>query len=223
MCGGFWAWRDRAGDLEVCFTGKGPETTAAETLSRVEPTSPPVAWAKQVHSARVLNAVPGICGEGDALVSRERGLAVSVLTADCVPVLLGGSAAIAAVHAGWRGIASGVVPAAVERMGESPRALRAWIGPAIGPCCYEVGEDVASAIAMASDSSAVRPREGGRPHLDLHQAVALQLRAAGVEAVQYFDLCTRCYPEKLWSYRREGAGTGRNRAYIWRRRLSEEV
>jgi polyphenol oxidase len=225
--GGHWVWRARvseptAGTVEVVFAGRGPSPHGREevgaVLGRLEPEPPPVAWARQVHSARVLEARPGECGEGDALFTEEAGVALAVVTADCVPVLLAGPGGVAAIHAGWRGIAAGVVPATLERAspGESPESWRAWIGPAIGACCYEVGEEVAGRIAEASHPGVVVPGPGERPHADLAAAVRHQLEAAGLRDVVTVSACTRCNPERLWSYRRQGKGAGRNVAMIWR-------
>lgn len=216
QAGGHWLWRDRCGEVEVVFTGRGPAGDRDEVLQRVQPGAPPVAWAKQIHSATALPARPGHCGEGDALFTRETGLALSVVTADCVPILLAGPEGLAAVHAGWRGIVEGVVPATIEAAVERPEEWTAWIGPAIGPCCYEVGEDVAARVAGASRPDVVVPGSGERPHLDLQEAVRHQLETAGVREVAAVSHCTRCDAERLWSYRREGRGAGRNLALIWR-------
>ncbi|HSS48045.1 MAG TPA: laccase domain-containing protein, partial [Thermoanaerobaculia bacterium] len=86
--GGFWVWKARQGDIEVRFTGRGPTNDREEILRAIAPEAPPLAWAKQVHSAVTLPAQAGVCGEGDALYTRETGLALSVVTADCVPVLI---------------------------------------------------------------------------------------------------------------------------------------
>ena len=204
-----WVWSDRRGDVEVRFTGRGPAGERDEILAcieRGEPGAPPVAWAKQIHSARVLPAHPGYCGEGDALFGDAPDLALSVVTADCVPVLLAGPNGLAAVHAGWRGLMSGVIPAALEKLGGVETA---WIGPTIGPCCYEVGEEVAEQFPEET----VVP--GPKPHLDLVAAARLQLK--DVEHIRTVGLCTRCAVDKLYSYRREGKEVGRNVAFIWRR------
>jgi YfiH family protein len=217
--GGHWVWRAREGDVEVRFTGRGPtpeSTEREEVLGRIEPDAPPVAWAKQVHSARVLPAHPGHCGEGDALFGDAPALALSVVTADCVPVLLAGPRGLAAVHAGWRGIVGGVIPATLEAAG-ARSGWTAWIGPAIGPCCYEVGEEVAEQVAAASGPEVVRAGPAGRPYLDLVAAARRQLAAAGIEEVRAVASCTRCEADRLYSFRREGKGVGRNVAFIWRR------
>lgn len=227
-CAGGWVWRGGDAVAQVAFTGKGSPPTPQAGLKELDPgrelgQAREVAFLRQIHSAEVRPAAPGRCGEGDALWTRRRGLALAVVTADCVPVLLAAKGAVAAAHAGWRGIVAGVVTAALRSLGTeagfAPSSkVRAWIGPAIGPCCYEVGEDVAEKVAAASEAGVVL-REGRRPrpHLDLQQAVAAQLGAAGVEAVETVPVCTRCAERDLWSYRRDGAGAGRNRAFIWLR------
>lgn len=216
--GGYPVWRARRGNVEVRFTGRGGlprDVERAEVLQRVEPGAPPVAWAKQIHSARVLPARAGACGEGDALFADVSGLALSVITADCVPVLLAGSGGLAAVHAGWRGLVGGVIPAALEAVGGGS-GWTAWIGPSIGSCCYEVGEDVADQVRSASGPEVVLAGAAGKPHLDLVAAARMQLERAGVEEIYSVLDCTRCDAERLYSYRREGKGAGRNMGFIWR-------
>jgi len=221
-------WSDSAGRVEVRFVGRGESKTRDETLAAVEQGAdsdpPPVAALKQVHSARVVRVDgPGFAGEGDALVTAQPGLALSVITADCVPALISMGDAIAAVHAGWRGVVAGVVAAAVDELRTVAAASAngappvAWIGPAIGACCYEVGPDVAAQVVAASGEEVATPGPAGKPHLDVALAVELQLRRAGIAEVRRLGPCTRCEPELLWSYRREGAKAGRNIAYVWMR------
>jgi hypothetical protein len=216
--GGYPVWAASWRGVEVRFVGRGAGGTRTAILARVEGRALPVAQAKQVHSDRVLPGRAGYCGRGDGLWTDRPGLALSVITADCVPVLLAGGGRIGAVHAGWRGVAAGVVERAVAALGADPGEIAAWIGPAIGVCCYEVLEEVAAAVAGASAAGVVAPGAGsdGRPHLDLAGAVRLQLVRAGVPEPRVVLRCTRCDPERLWSYRREGQGVGRNVAYVWR-------
>jgi copper oxidase (laccase) domain-containing protein len=135
LVAGTWVWRDRRGPVEVVFTGRGPAGERDEVLRRIEPAAPGVAWAKQIHSARVLPAVePGLQGEGDALTTRNADLALCVVTADCVPILLAGPGGLAAVHAGWRGIAGGVLPETLAGVEGPLLEWTAWVGPAIGAC-----------------------------------------------------------------------------------------
>ena len=215
---GVAGWTLSRDGVRFAFLGRGtPGERQAPLPAAWLPAGVGRARLKQVHGDAVLEARAGACGEGDALVSARTGLALEIATADCVPILLAGAHRIGAVHAGWRGIAAGVVARAVERFDE-PGRLFAAIGPAIGPCCYEVEESVAEAVAVASPGAAVvaRRSERGRPMLDLQAAVAAQLAAAGVTEIETLTACTRHHPEWLWSYRRDGAGAGRNLALVWR-------
>ncbi len=245
--GGGWIFRGEGQGAAVGFAGRGPVGSRQEVLASLTGERRPVAWARQIHSALVLPARSGECGDGDALVlgavrsgergdgdalvaagsgergdgdalvARQPGIALSIVTADCVPVLLAGPAGIAAAHAGWRGIAAGVVGATVAALGGPPDESMAWIGPAIGRCCYETGPDVAAQVAAASDPAVVMPGPAGRPHLDLQDAVRRQLLAAGLRQrqIHVLPLCTKCEAARLHSYRREGKAAGRNHAFIW--------
>jgi hypothetical protein len=153
----------------------------------------------------------------DVALSRAGGPAVGVLTADCVPLLLAteGGTAVAAVHAGWRGLAARVVEVAVERLRTvAPGcALVAAVGPAAGGCCYEVGPEVIAALAPSAARVATGPR--GRPLIDLGGVTVDRLRAAGLapDAIERIGPCTIC--STVWpSYRREGDRAGRALAFI---------
>jgi YfiH family protein len=129
-----------------------------------------------------------------------------------VPVLVASVASgdVAAIHAGWRGVVAGIVRAGVERFGA--RDLVAAIGPCIGPCCFEVGRDVASQIAGACGETTVVARElGDKAYVDLRRAVRAQLRALGLDDARIDDVpgCTRCDAARFHSYRRDGANAGR--------------
>ncbi len=221
-CNGFPVWSDRlesqAGVVQVRFIGRGPESSRGapreDILGAVESAHPELAWAKQTHSARVLEIAPGFCGEGDALVG-EPVAAPSIITADCVPILVACGGVVGAIHAGWRGIVAGVVGKSLSRMKAQLSGATAWIGPGIGRCCYEVGEEVAQKVVAASGGGVAMPGAKGRPHLDLVEAVKVQLATAGVGSVRVCWSCTRCNAEELWSYRRCGPGAGRNLAAIW--------
>lgn len=179
--------------------------------------------ATQVHGANVLDAdrvtrdrksePPG--SGHDALVARQGGVAIGVRTADCVPVLVADSAtgAVAAIHAGWRGIVLGVIESALDALApdRSTRgSLIAAIGPHIRADHFEVGQDVAKQIADASDASVVIARTP-RPHVDLARAIRLQLERAGVRSSQIDDVggCTLAEPERFHSHRRDGDRSGR--------------
>jgi hypothetical protein len=154
--------------------------------------------------------------DADALIARRPGIRVGVRTADCVPILIEAPAdgACAAVHAGWRGLVAGVVEATVDALGAraiEPDALRAAIGPCIGPCCFEVGDEV----AVRFDGFVVKGRAGARPHVDLPAAARAALRRAGVLAVDAGPVaCTRCDPRRYHSYRRDGPGTPQHLSHI---------
>jgi YfiH family protein len=153
-----------------------------------------LSFNRQVHSPTVHRA--GGRGEpGDGLWSDEPGLPMLAFSADCLPIAIarrGGERRLAVVHAGWRGLAEGVVAAAVAAVGGETAAA---IGPAIGPCCYEVGPEVSERF----DADLPRGRV-----LDLWEASERALRRAGVEQVERVDLCTRCNEELFFSHRRQG-------------------
>jgi YfiH family protein len=178
--------------------------------------------ARQVHGTRVVTADTGAeTPEADGLVTASPATYVGVVTADCAPVLLVAPRqhVVAAVHAGWRGAAAGIVDEALAHLrrafGVEPRDVRAAIGPAIGGCCYEVGVEVRAAFARRSgDATAAAWRIGGeRLMLDLRVAVAALLERAGVDDAAIVGPCTRCIPAYC-SYRRDGAGTGRQVSFI---------
>jgi polyphenol oxidase len=169
---------------------------------------------KQVHSSRCVFAGgrTGVLGEGDALLENTPGTAVGVKTADCIPILLVDRhrRAVAAVHAGWRGTAAEIVRHAVEHMrGEfrsAPEDLDAAIGPGIGPCCYEVGLEVAAHFPRSSQTG-----PDGRARVDLAAANRQQLLASGLDGSRIYTggLCTMCRPREFHSYRRDKQDAGR--------------
>lgn len=174
-----------------------------------------LSWLKQTHSADVHSAANGACGNGDGLWTAKPDLALSIVTADCVPIICGSDRVVSAIHAGWRGLVAGVVRAAVSDLPTPASDLEAWLGPAIGPCCYEVDDDVAELVASSSAASVVVQRDGDKPHIDLHGAAEWQLRDLGVQRVHRIDSCTQCNSNVLWSYRREAGSNGRNLTFAW--------
>ncbi len=214
---GITGWRDRSAAAEVRFLGRSPDGGRGAVLGPAwVGESRSQARMRQVHGATVLAAEEGLCGEGDAIVTTEPGLALMVVTADCVPILVAAGDRVAAIHAGWRGLVAGVIPATLEKFA-APERLTAWIGPAIGACCYEVGEDVAGAVVARSSDAVLSTGRRGRPHLDLALAAEIALARCGVGEIRRLALCTACHPGTLESYRREGAAAGRNRSLIWLR------
>jgi len=176
------------------------------------PAPTPVASLRQVHGALVHRLgvePPGPETCGDALVSDRPGHLLLVRTADCVPILLSSSDGrrVAAVHAGWRGLVAGVVPAALEALGEA--ACLAAVGPCLSLARFEVGPEVARAFASAGLADAVRADGPGRPHVDLRLAARLQLERGGATAVDVSDRCTWDDPE-LFSHRRDVTHGGRS-------------
>jgi len=189
--------------------------------------------AHQVHGAHVIDV--GLDDDpariaavkADGLSSCAAGAAVAVLAADCVPVLLADprTGAVAAVHAGWRGTAAKVVVAALARMtriyGTRPADVRAALGPSLGPCCFEVGPEVVSAVLAAAPGA----REAGaivdrapRPHVDLRRVNQVLLHAAGVPAaaIDPGGACTRCDAARFYSYRRDHGIVGLQAGFIAR-------
>ena len=155
----------------------------------------------------------------DILVTREPGILLMQRFADCVPLLLWHEEAsvVSVAHAGWRGTAIGVAQRAVEsvtELGGSPEGLRVGIGPSIGPCCFEVGDEVVEQIPGAQDTSA--PGPNGRPHVDLWELNRRQCVAAGVpaERIAVSTICTRCHPDTYFSHRALGYPAGRFGAVI---------
>lgn len=176
---------------------------------------------RQVHGAAV-----GVVGAGtppgmelrhvDAAVTSEPGRVLVVLTADCVPVLVAGRDAVAVVHAGWRGVVEDVVGRTLDALsvrGEDPARLAVAIGPAIGACCYEVGEEVADRVVAVAPGSVVGGAPGRRPHVDLVAAVRHRLDDAGVPPPVHVGPCTRCGPGTWFSHRRDPA-SGRQAGLI---------
>ena len=191
------------------------------------PGQPAIQWLTQVHGNTVLTATPAslpLVPEADAAYTRSTGLACSVMTADCLPVcfssLDGHEVAIA--HAGWRGLAAGVLESTVRAFQALPEQLCAWLGPAIGPCHFEVGAEVRAAFLAASAGSeaACASSNDGRWLADLYQLARLRLQALGLTQIHGGGLCTYCEHERFYSYRRDGV-SGRFATLIYRHPVAE--
>jgi polyphenol oxidase len=180
----------------------------------------PFAAAEQVHGAKLVRVgerrsgvgfddLGSAIGGADALSVSRPNLPVAVLVADCLPIALAApdEPLLVVVHAGWRGVAAGILSRAVAEF-ETTSGVVAAIGPAIGPCHYEVGEDVARAVAAGAEGGAISERREGRRYLDLPRTAARTLRAAGIRRVEVSELCTACLPDRFFSHRRDGE-TGR--------------
>ena len=181
-------------------------------------------WLNQVHGLTVVDAGKVMEGasdqaiEADASYSNVSGVICAVLTADCLPVLLCDRAGsrVAAVHAGWRGLAAGIIEHTVMALQLPAEQLLAWLGPAIGPQAYEVGDEVREAFVQrdADDHAAFRPGRPGHWWMDIYLLARQQLSHMGVSEVYGGDHCTYLDKENFYSYRRDGV-TGRMASVIW--------
>lgn len=199
-----WATLRSFGDM------RGEGKSALEGLLPGKPV-----WLRQVHGTRVVDAdAKPHLPEADAAVARLPGTVCAVLMADCMPVFLADQSAsvVAVAHAGWRGLSAGVIEATLEAMRVAPATVIAWLGPAIGPDAYEVGEDVRA--AFAGYESAFRPTRPGHWLLDLYGVARERLARAGVARVFGGGFCTYRERERFFSYRRDGTAE-RMAALIW--------
>jgi purine-nucleoside/S-methyl-5'-thioadenosine phosphorylase / adenosine deaminase len=164
-----------------------------------------LAMNRQVHGATVNRARAGVRGQpGDGLWTDEPNVPMLKFTADCLPIALArrnGRPGLALLHAGRAGLLEGVLEAGVAALGGPVGAI---VGPGIGPCCYEVGEEIAASYRARFGAGIVCGR-----HLDLWTAAEQVLRSAGVESVERLDLCTACDPDRFFSHRRDNGVTGR--------------
>jgi len=191
------------------------ERNRARLAARL-PAGASVRWLRQVHGTRVLDDDGDAGAPADAAVSRRPGVACAILTADCLPVLFcsADGRVVAAAHAGWRGLADGVLEATIAAMAVDPGEITAWLGPAIGPRAFEVGPEVRAAFEAgwpgdrASLDAAFRPGREDRLHADLHALAGARLAAAGVTACSRDARCTASDPGRFYSFRRDGE-TGR--------------
>ena len=178
------------------------------------------AWLKQIHGATVVDAGSDVL-TADASVTRQAGCVCAVLTADCLPVLFCDRAGrvVAAAHAGWRGLAQGVLEATVAAMQVPPGEVLAWMGAAIGPHAFEVGDDVRLAFVTQHPEAAAAfvPDPSGVPGkwlADIYQLARIRLNRVGVHAIYGGGRCTFNEADRFYSYRRDGV-TGRMASLIW--------
>jgi YfiH family protein len=178
-------------------------------------------WLRQVHGNVVISAdaVSASAPEADASVARSAGTVCAVLIADCVPVLLCDRAGsiVAAAHAGWRGLACGVIERTVAAIGAEPGEILAYLGPGIGPAAFEVGAEVRQAFLTraAQDDAAFTPHAPGKWLANLFTLTRNRLERAGLRAIFGGKMCTYSDPVRFFSYRRDRT-TGRMAALIWR-------
>ncbi len=190
-----------------------------ERLAALVPREP--VWLRQVHGIAVVDADRAAAGEApeaDAAVARCAGVVCAVTVADCMPVVLAHEAgeAIGVAHAGWRGLAAGVIEATLDALRLPPGSLVAWLGPAIGPRAYEVGEEVRAEFLRrdAQSTSAFRASRPGHWMLDLYAVARQRLARAGVVRVCGGGCCTHSQPERFYSWRRDRAAE-RMAALAW--------
>lgn len=180
-------------------------------------------WLRQVHGQGVVDAARATAGvEADGAVAFSSGPVCAVMTADCLPILLcderGG--AVAALHAGWRGLAGGIVESGVRAMGSPPGTLLAWLGPAIGPDAFEVGADVLEAFCATDPGAqqAFRATRAGKWNADIYALAQRRLRRLGIGRIYgggvSEDWCTHRDRARFYSYRRDGI-TGRMATLVW--------
>ena len=199
--------------------GDDPACVAANraALRRHLPGDP--LWLQQVHGTTVVDAGSTFAPvAADAAYTRQAGKVCAVMTADCLPVLFCDRAGtvVAAAHAGWRGLLAGVLEATVAGMGTPASELLAWLGPAIGPHCFEVGDEVRAAFVARDPAaaSAFTAHGAGKWLADIYRLARQRLQAAGVAAIRGGGLCTVSEPERFFSYRRDGV-TGRMATLVW--------
>jgi len=195
--------------VRALMTTRNTDQAGLRALLPAEP-----AWLRQVHGTRVVRLDQGASNfEADAAVTGTKNQVCAVRAADCMPVLLAdeGATVVGAAHAGWRGLSSGVIENTVQAMGTRGERLLAWLGPAIGPKVYEVGDEVRDAFKEKDAFSATRP---GHWLLDLYAVARQRLRSCGVERIYGGGYCTYSEPQRFYSYRRDRT-SGRMAALIW--------
>lgn len=186
-------------------------------LNTLLPSEP--VWLNQVHGTTVANADSASClPQADACIARHRAAVCVVMTADCLPVLLCDTqgSVVGVAHAGWKGLASGVIEAAVKSMDVAPETIMAWLGPAISQDAFEVGDEVRAAFVSVQPqaASAFVAGQSGKWFADLYALARLRLNALGITRVYGGGSCTFRERERYYSYRRDGA-TGRMGTFIW--------
>ena len=215
---------DRYATLNLGTTTGDDLAAVAENRRRLDaylPSAP--VWLHQVHGpdvvtldATAIGAARANAPVADAAVTQERNVALGVLIADCVPVLFAGrnASVIAVAHAGWRGLARGVLENAVTAMGIEPADIIAWLGPAIGMNAFEVGEDVVDAFTTSGVRRGFVSKGRGKWHADLYAIARARLERSGVRSVNGGGYCTFTDSARFFSYRRERE-TGRMAALVW--------
>jgi len=186
-------------------------------LNTLVPSEP--VWLQQVHRTVVAKADMASClPQADACIARHRDAVCVVMTADCLPVLLCDmqGSVVGAAHAGWKGLAAGVIEATVQAMDVEPHQLMAWLGPAISQQAFEVGDEVRAAFVAAHPQAATAfiPGKSGKWFADIYVLAKLRLKEMGVTQIYGGNYCTYSDAARFFSYRRDGT-TGRMGTFIW--------
>ena len=177
-----------------------------------------IQWLNQTHSAKAveIHSIKSQAVNADASFTSKNGIVCAVMTADCLPILLCNEDGneIAAIHAGWKGLAQGIVEETIRKMSSPVTSLLAWLGPAIGPECFEVGEDVFSQFNQYETQAFRKSDIAGKYLLDIYSVASIKLRALGVSHITSSDCCTYTQSNEFFSYRRDKI-TGRMVSGIW--------
>lgn len=186
-------------------------------LNTLLPSEP--VWLNQMHGTTVVSADGASClPQADACIARHRGAVCVVMTADCLPILLCDrqGSVVGAAHAGWKGLAAGVIEATVQAMETVPENIMVWLGPAISQDEFEIGEEVRAAFLALQPhaASAFIPGQNGKWYADLYALARLRLNALGIKQIYGGGSCTYRERDRYFSYRRDGA-TGRMGTFIW--------
>ncbi|SDR79593.1 conserved hypothetical protein [Halopseudomonas xinjiangensis] len=199
--------------------GDDPSAVAANRERLVDALGCAPAWLEQTHSVKVVRADASQVLDADASWTDQPGVACTIMTADCLPVMFCDRAGtrVAAAHAGWRGLAGGILEQAIAAMQVAPADILVWLGPAIGPDAFEVGEEVRQAFADHDPVALQAFRPSGRHGhylADIYRLARQRLELAGVGSVHGGGFCTVSDAERFYSYRRDGQ-TGRFASLIW--------
>jgi len=203
---------DHVGDDALIVAGN------RQLLNPFVPTEP--LWLKQTHSTIAVNAALTSClPEADAAYSKQKNVVCAVMTADCLPILIcdKDGSAVAAVHAGWKGLLDGVIESTIKALEIPPQNLLVWLGPAIGPNAFEVGRDVYDGFIQRDPDSVyafARQNTTDKWLADIYQLARLRLKYSGVTQIYGGDYCTYTDQEQFFSFRRDG-DTGRMATLIW--------
>lgn len=200
--------------------GDDPQAVARNRASLRQHLPAEPLWLNQVHGKAAVDAGRASAGtDADAAIAQAPGPVCAIMTADCLPVLLCDEAGtvVGAAHAGWRGLCDGVLEVTVAAMSAAPERILAWLGPAIGPQAFEVGDEVRAAF-LSHDARAVDAFRSGAAEgkwlADLYQLARQRLEACGITRIYGGEYCTFSEPERFFSYRRDGQ-TGRMASLIW--------